>query len=561
MKKRWGTLVSLALIVAMLAGCGGTDSKDGKDNPSGAGEVTQGSADGAEKESIVRMGVSGTPDLDPAIATTTSSLVAVANMYDTLIFPTEDGPIPRVAESWEVSEDGLTYTFKLKTGIKFHNGSELKASDVVFSMNRLLAIGEGYAYLFTDFVDSSEATSDDTVVFHLKKPFGPFINALVRLYIVSEEQVMANKQDGSYGEFGDYGKAYMVTHDAGSGAYQAVELVQQDYFYAEKFPDWFVGFKSEKVPEAFKLCSISEASTVRTMVNNKELEITDPWQSTENLTAMSKMEGVSIAEFSTNLLDNMQINTQLAPMDDVNFRRAICSLIDYETICNTIFVNSKISQGPVPATIQGHTKTNTYSFDVEKAKEYLAASKYADSYQDYKVEILCNADVPDMEKIALMLQAAAAQIGIKVEISKAPWVSIIDRVGAAETTPHMTIINSAPSYDEAGNYLESRYHSKTMGTWEQGEWLGNAEVDKMIEDSLATVDQTERFQKYAEIQNYIVDELCPTAYLCDRTERVIYQSSYLTWDKIENVASGEIANSLVGYMQLFSDMELHLDKK
>ncbi|MDO5690793.1 MAG: ABC transporter substrate-binding protein [Tissierellia bacterium] len=482
-------------------------------------------------------------------------------MYDSLVFPAGDTVEGRVAESWEVSDDGLSYTFKIKPGIKFHNGSELKASDVKFSMDRMLTIGEGYAYLWVDIIESVEAPDDTTVVFNLKETMGSFLNTLIRLSILSEEEVLANKKDGPYGEFGDYGKAYLVTNDAGSGAYKAVDLVQQDYFYAEKNPDWFMGWSNGLAPESFKMMAITEASTVRTMMNNRELDITDQWQSSETLSALEKIEGVEIGRFSTDLLYNMYYNNKLAPMDDVNFRRAMSSLIDYDTIVNSIFIDSVKSTSPVPKGVAGHVDTNVLSYDIEKAKEYLAASKYADTYKDYTIEIVCNSDVADLEKVALMIQSAASEVGINIEISKAPWVSIIDRVGSIDTTPHMLAINSAPSYDEAGSYLESRYHSKTAGTWEQGEWLENEELDAKIEDAIKTLDQTERFNKYAEIQNYIVDELYPSAYLCDLTERVAYQKGYLTWPAVEPPSSGGVASALNGYLHIFSNMELHLDKK
>lgn len=570
MKKILSVILCLAMTASLMAGCGNGNSSGGgtsapatesKGATEAAGNENAGGSTGDRMDGIITMGVSGTPDLDPAIATTGSSCIAMANIYDTLVYPVEGGVEPRVAESWENSEDGLTYTFHLKKGIKFHDGDELKASDVVFSMNRLLAIGEGYAYLFADSFESAEAPDDYTVVFHLKKTFGPFVNALVRLLIVNEDLVMANKQDGPYGEFGDYGKAWMVTNDAGSGAYMAKELVQQDYFLAEKFDDWFVGWDNEYAPSGFKMMAITEATTVRTMVNNKELDITDQWQSAETLAALEKMDGVSIGEYSTFLEYNMYYNTQAEPMDDINFRRAISCLIDYDTICQSVFIDSVKATGPVPAAVQGHVDTTTFEYNLDKAKEYLAASKYADTYGDYTVEILCNSDVADLEKIALMIQSAASQIGLNIEISKAPWVSIIDRMGSVETTPHMIAINSGLSYDEAGAYLESRYHSKTMGTWEQGEWLGDAKLDGMIEDALATVDKTERFAKYAEIQNYIVDEICPTGYLCEMTERIAYQSAYITWPALENVPEGEIASALYGYLHQFADIELHTEKK
>lgn len=557
MKKRLSLILSLVLAAGLLAGCSGGKPSSASGSGNQPGQNTPGGTASSGGNRIITMGVSGTPDLDPAIATTGSSCIVMVNIYDTLVYPGKEDLEPRVAERWEVSEDGLTYTFYLKKGIKFHNGDELTASDVAFSMNRLLTIGEGYAYLFADFMGSVETPDDYTVVFHLKKTFGPFVSALVRLPILNEEQVMANKQDGPYGEFGDYGKAWLVSNDAGSGAYKAKELVQQDYFLAEKNDDWFVGWSNEYAPDGFKMMAITEASTVRTMVANKELDVTDQWQSTETLAALEKMDGVSIGEFSTYLVYNMYYNTQLAPMDDVNFRRAISCLIDYDTICSTVFIDSVRAHGPVPAGVLGHTDTAIFEYDLEKAKEYLAASKYANNYGDYTVEILCNSDVANLEKVALMIQSAASQIGLNIEISRAPWVSLIDRLGSFDTTPHMLAVNGAPGYNEAGAYLESRYHSKTAGTWEQGEWLLNDDVDKMIEDAMATIDQGERFKKYADIQNYIVDELCPTGYLCELTERIAYQSDYITWPALEDAPEGGVASALYGYLHQFADIELH----
>lgn len=508
--------------------------------------------------------MSGTPDLDPAIVNTGSSLIAAINIYDTLIFPSneaDEGVIPRVAEDWTISEDGLTYTFNLKKGIKFHNGDELTASDVVYSMDRLLTIGEGYAYIFTSYVEpgTTVAVDDYTVEFHLKQAYGPFINALVRLYILNEDEVKANTQStGNYGENGDYGRTYLLTHDAGSGAYKAVELVQQDYFYAEQNPDWFMGWENEKAPKAFKQMAITEATTVRTMINNKEMDITDTWQSVETLSALSKIDGISIAKYSNGLEYNVYMNTQAAPMDDINFRRAMNCVIDYDTILNSIFPDSVKATGPVPAGVMGHVDTKAFKFDIEQAKKYIAASKYANDYANYPIEIVVNSDVSDLEKIALMMQSAAKEIGVTITIAKAPWVSLIDQMGSVETSPQITIINSAPPFDDAGIYLQSRYGDETKGTWENGEWLADSTVNDMIEDALGTTDTDERLAKYADIQNYIVDEVCPSAWLCDLSERCAYQSSYVTWPFVEQ---GGVPQCVNGYSQVYSEFEYNLDQK
>ncbi|MFQ5811937.1 MAG: ABC transporter substrate-binding protein, partial [Anaerolineae bacterium] len=114
--------------------------------------------------------------IDPAVGSDFSSTSSLCNLYDTLVFPnTEGGVDAHLAESWDVSDDGLTWTFHLKQGVKFHNGSELTASDVAFSMNRLLEIGEGLAYVFLGTVEDATAPDDYTVEFKLAQPSGLFL--------------------------------------------------------------------------------------------------------------------------------------------------------------------------------------------------------------------------------------------------------------------------------------------------------------------------------------------------------------------------------------------------
>ncbi len=136
--------------------------------------------------------------IDPAVGDDFSSSHALANIYDTMVFPNVAGGVdPHLAESWEVSDDGLVYTFQLRQGIMFHDGTEILASDVAYSFNRLVAIGEGYAYLMP--AASVAALDDYTVQFTLSKPDGLFVPRLVRLYIANEDLVRENTQaDGIY---------------------------------------------------------------------------------------------------------------------------------------------------------------------------------------------------------------------------------------------------------------------------------------------------------------------------------------------------------------------------
>src|SRR2546428_9078600 len=118
------------------------------------------------------------PNADPAKGSDEASSAALANLYDSLVFPTSSGTIQKdLATDWTVSTDGLTYTFTIRQGVAFHNGDALTASDVVYSLNRLISVGQGYSYLFSPYVSTVIAPNANTVVIQLKKTFGPFLSA------------------------------------------------------------------------------------------------------------------------------------------------------------------------------------------------------------------------------------------------------------------------------------------------------------------------------------------------------------------------------------------------
>ncbi|GAG52115.1 unnamed protein product, partial [marine sediment metagenome] len=198
-------------------------------------------------ESIVRFCMDWPTYIDPAVGSDYSDTMAIVQLHDSLIFPNLDGSIrPHLAEKWDISDDFLTYTFYLKEGVKFHNGDELTAEDVVFSTERLVSIGEGRAYILQSKdtqgniisgIESVKAIDDYTVEFKLARPFGPFVLALANLYILNKSQVMENidKSEKMYGEMGDYGKKWLLTNDAGSGPYTVKEMKMEESLLGEKF--------------------------------------------------------------------------------------------------------------------------------------------------------------------------------------------------------------------------------------------------------------------------------------------------------------------------------------
>jgi len=481
--------------------------------------------------------------IDPAVGSDFSSTSSLCNLYDTLVFPnTEGGVDPHLAESWDVSDDGLTWTFHLKKGVKFHNGSELTASDVAFSMNRLLEIGEGLAYVFLGTVDSTTALDDYTVEFKLTQPSGLFLISLIRLYVADEEEVMANiVTPGPYGDNGDYGKEYLLTHDAGSGPYQVKEFPLEEYLLMEKYNDWFGTF-GPNAPDEVRFIATTEAATVRTMMSRQELEITDQWQTIEALEALQEVEGVDVAAFPVLTEFYYMVHTKKPPTDDIHFRRAMAYAFDYEAAVGLEWEGTQQSQGPVPAITAGHNPdVFVFPRDLEKAREELAQSQYADQLDDYPVEVHWCTEVPAEEKFALLFQANMADVGISVNIVSTPWMSMVEEGAAIDTSPHIQTTYVSADFPEAGSLLKVRYHSDAAPTWSQNEWLLDEELDQMIDDALVTVDDEERYAKYMELQDYIVD-LCPTLFLYDQVQKHAYQSAYVDWP----AARGEVI-PVMGY--------------
>jgi peptide/nickel transport system substrate-binding protein len=513
---------------------------------------------------VIRQTNSWPAYIDPAVGSDYVSSTILLNMYDTLVMPNSDGSVrPSLAKSWVISKNSLIYTFTLVPGVKFHNGDALTAADVVFSVQRLMTIGEGYGYLFTSSVKAAKALGTYQVQFTLKQPFGPFLGALVRLYILDKKQVMAHLQTGTvtgtYGAFKDYGKGWLVTHDAGSGPYKVKTMKTAESLLMEKFNGYWAGWANKDAPQYVEEIGTTEAVTVRTLMSRGALEITDQWQTKENLAAMDKLPNTDVCSFFEGSVLNIMLNTKKAPTDDIHFRKALAYCVDYQQIIAKLFPGCRPSTA-VPKSLPGYNPNlKPYTLDLAKAQAELKQSKYYGKLNQYPFELDWVSEVPAEEKIALMVQANAAKIGIKVNVTKVPWLSLIDLLTKPATTPNGSVVFVSPHYAEAGSMLESRYSSSSTGTWEQGEWLQNPQIDALIKAALATVDQKARFQKYYTVQAKIFD-LCPTIWVLEEAIKQDYRSDYVVFPAAEAVKQGKPVNPVMGYNEYFRDFKVFPEK-
>jgi peptide/nickel transport system substrate-binding protein len=263
------------------------------------------------------------------------------------------------------------------------------------------------------------------------------------------------------------------------------------------------------------------------MMSRQELECADHYQTTENIQSM--LDSDSTLKLAFNYAGsgiNFWMNNQKAPVDDPKVREALGYLVDYATLCTKILPDSVQKKSIVPSNSLGYEPVFDLSLDLEKAKKALSESQYAASIADYPIELVWNSESADREKVALMIQALASQIGLTVSIVELPWSTIVSNSAKVDTSPMTTLVSITPVTSDSASQFVSQLRSKTTGTWENMNWVNDPTLDAMIDKALALVNIDDRAAAYKEIQRYCAQRFTFIP-LTETPERLVYQSSYV----------------------------------
>lgn len=462
----------------------------------------------AYAESVLRLDEVAVGELDPAKASDYADSILMFNVYDTLVLPAQGGPghVPHLASDWDV--DGTTYTFTLRDDVTFQSGNPMRAEDVVYSLERMQALGAGLSYLFGGV--TAAAVDDSTVTFTLEAPYAPFVASLVRLPIVDKALVAANSDD-------EWGESYLSANGAGTGAYQVSSHNPQEETVMSKWDDYFLGV-GEAAPDTVRLRYGLEAATVRTLIARGEHDIASQWLPPEVITALAKDGAQLLSETGTGAF-YFKMNTTLAPLDDVNCRLALSHAFDYATAVQMIAINGEVSMGAastgaIPVGMFGSNPADmTLSQDLDAAKSYLDACAYDPAEMD--IEISWIAEVPLEERFALLMQSNFTQLGIKSHINKLPWALFAEQVSSPENTPHISQLFVNAVTGDPDTLLYGMYHSSTPGTWQSPEYLNDPQVDAFLDAGRTAATDEEREAAYAGL-NARLTEIAPTIYGFDR---------------------------------------------
>lgn len=470
---------------------------------------------------LVRRGESFPSYIDPAIGADFCSQDAQTNLYDPLVWPAPGGGvIPWIATNWTVSSDGLTYTFSIRQGVKFHDNGTLTAYDVAFSMIRVLTIGQGYAWIYSPYLNITNGVTvldPYTVQFNLNMPEGGFIDSLVRLYIVENATVMAHiVTPGAYGSYGDFGTTWLATNDAGSGPYELTAISVDTYVDMKQFPGYWnpSSFNPLAPTEVDLVATAASSATEKTLMLDKQLEVSDEWQGDSFLDPLNTTGYTAIQAQADDGEYYYMMNCLKPPTDDVYLRMALEYAFDYPTVMSDIYERFAPAESCIPMSLPGAIDCDPYYYNLTMAEECLAKSKYADNISSYPIQFQVMNEVPERMDDALHFAETCAIIGITVVVTSVPWGTMMSELTNNATAPNIVPIVVDPLYADAGSMLYERYSIATQNSFNNCVWLNNATLDAEIDAANANMNTTSRMAELAHIQEEIMN-MCPDIWVYD----------------------------------------------
>jgi ABC-type transport system substrate-binding protein len=440
--------------------------------------------------------------LDPHAAFDVGRVAVRLNLYDGL-YRWLDNPAvntPWLAESYTVSPDGLKYTFKLKHGSKFHDGTEVTAEDVRYSTERILALKKGAAALIGTMLEPNTTKALDryTVQFTLSKPASIFTAVVPEIHVVNAALVKKNEKDG------DWGAAWLTSNEAGSGSYRLDRYDPAIGFTAKRFAGHFMPWGPKYIDEIdFRL--VKEDNTRVLGMIKGDYQGTGGYLANDQVKRMRDAPNVKIVEAESMRIMIFQINNQRAPMTDVNVRRAISYAFDYDGFNKDILGGTvERNPTPIPNNLWGVPKdVKGYTYDVDKAKAELAKAK---TKVDRPLTVGYLQGFSQTEQAATVMANGLRKAGIETKLAGELWPNMVERMKKSETSPDLVVYWISTYYADPHNWIGEMFHSGQWGTFKASSFYKNPKVDELLDVALKSTDRKVREKAYQDAARIVVDD-------------------------------------------------------
>jgi len=436
--------------------------------------------------------------LDLANATDGESIKAGIQVLENLvIFGKNSMDVePQLAESWKVSDDGLTWTFKLRKGVKFHDGTPFNAKAVYDSFARVIDKNHPfynfgkwkYVNMSLGMVNEIKIIDDYTIALVTQKPYAPLLNNLA-LWLCPILSPKAMEQH----------KDQIGLNPVGTGPFKFVKWVKDDQIILER-NDGYWGEKAKL--DRIILKSIPEPSARLMALQSGTVDIADDLDP-DSINLVKKEAKHAIIERPSINVGYLALNTEKPALKDPRVRQAINHAIDKGTMIKTIFQGLAIpAKNPFPPSIWGYNDSiKEYEYSPEKAKKLLAEAKFDPNTElELWAMPVSRAYMPEPVKTAELIQAYLAAVGIKAKIVRHEWGAYLEKVGSG--LHDMCMFGWLGGNADPDNFLYgllSADMAKTPGAANAAIWK-NAEYTEICLKAQKIFDKGERTKLYMKAQ-------------------------------------------------------------
>ena len=431
--------------------------------------------------------------LDPHTVTDRAAGIAIENLYNTLFTYTETygEAVPSLAESYEVSDDGFTYTLKLAEGVKFHSGNVMTSEDVKYSLERIQTSGARASQM--EKISSIETPDENTVVITLSSQYAPFLTYLANPLNAIVEKAVVEENNGDINNV-----------DAGTGPFMLAAWNTGSSVDMDAFEEYWEADKPKA--DTLQLKTITDATARATALRNGEIDMII--DATDQETAvMNGADGVVLETVPGTFWEYLGMKCESESLKDAKVRQAIAYAVDRNSINMSVKMGGAtvLTEANIPATHDYYGQDEIYAArDIEKAKALLEEAGVEEGSVNLKLTV--GSDWQYQVDAAQMIKQQLAEIGINCEISAMESGVYFDGLNSGDFD--LTVCGWS-GFVDADEYLYDLF--TTEGAYNQQNY-SNSEVDKLLEEGRVTVDEAARKEIYKEAQKLIAED-APMAFL------------------------------------------------
>lgn len=513
MKKKISLMLAAALTAGLaLTGCGGSKTSDTTDNTAGAESESTAETKGVDVDTTGYLIAALNADIQTADVQKTSKDYEVPfNIFDRLVDVEVDADgnskiVPSLAESWDISDDGLEYTFHLRQGVKFHNGNDFTAEDVAYTFHRMLTVEGGVNTEFidqikgadelltgeTDTLEGVEVVDDYTIKVTLKEPFAGFLAS------ISSPGVSIYDSEATEAAGDQFGMDPAVT--VGTGPFEFSSWSFNNQLVLTRNEDYWKG--ASGLPGVV-IKIIPDTETQSMMFESGELDILDLDYAADSVDRFTETYPDQIVQGPRVGIVYFTMNFNKEPFQDVRVRKAVQMSIDRQAILDALYGGrGQVEQGIFPHGLIGfNPDQEEIKYDPEAAKALLAEAGYADGFD---MEIAADSSASDTMTMALeIVSDQLAEVGIRAEIKNYDESTWLETRKSGELGSFMSTWSA--DYNDPDNFIYTFFGNEEK-TRIRSINYPDTEVMERVAKARTIVNEDERLAEYKALEEKLIHE-------------------------------------------------------